>query len=87
MQTSAEAMTLNHSMMASGVKNSLVIKYKPKFEPEYKTSHSMVVGDVAGEPRRGYFELIGAGSLSAVDAGDGLLGVTSSETDTLVQTN
>lgn len=35
----------------------------------------------------GYFELIGAGSLSAVLAGTSQLGVTSNEVDTLVQTN
>jgi len=35
----------------------------------------------------GYFELIGAGSVSAVIAGNGLLGVTGNEVDTLIQTN
>ena len=35
----------------------------------------------------GYFEAIGAGSVSNVRAANGHLGVTSSETDTLVQTN
>jgi hypothetical protein len=35
----------------------------------------------------GYLEIIGAGSLSNVRAGNGSLGVTSSETDTLQQTN
>jgi len=34
-----------------------------------------------------YFELIGAGSLSGAIAGNSLLGVTSNEVDTLVQTN
>lgn len=35
----------------------------------------------------GYFELIGAGSVSQVQAGNGELGITSNETDRLVQTN
>jgi outer membrane autotransporter protein len=35
----------------------------------------------------GYFEVIGAASLSKVRAGNAQLGVTSDETDTLVQTN
>lgn len=34
-----------------------------------------------------HFEIIGAGSISKLDAGNGTLGVTSSETDRLVQTN
>lgn len=35
----------------------------------------------------GYFEVIGAGSLSKVHANNGQLGITSDEIDTLVQTN
>jgi outer membrane autotransporter protein len=35
----------------------------------------------------GFFDIVGAGSISSVNAGKGRLGITSSETDTLHQTN
>jgi outer membrane autotransporter protein len=45
------------------------------------------MGPKSLEHTPGYFELIGAGSLSAVIANNGQLGVTSDEIDTLVGTN
>ena len=43
------------------------------------------MGGVMADPN--HFDLIGAGGVANLMAGDGFLGVTSSETDRLVQTN
>ena len=54
--------------------------YLIKGEPHYK-------GAFQPEKPRNHFEVIGAGGIAKLNAGNSQLGVTSSETDTLHQTN
>jgi opacity protein-like surface antigen len=60
-------------------------------EQRQPKQHSLIIGDKDGliEPAKGsnHFEVIGALGIASLMAGDGYLGVTSSETDRLVQTN